>query len=172
MERRPNSKEVLLGERRLILQHYLLVIFLALLSMSAFAQSPSDQVPRVGCKPGNLYEESDRSKRDKVEHFLEELRIAVKDGDKLRVAQLAHYPLRVATAKAEFTIDSQKAFVNQYNEIMPVELRTFLLKQQPQCISRVGVKGFSIGNGQIWFDEYPDGGVKMFAVNAIVYPGE
>lgn len=154
------------------MKHYLQVIFVASLSLSALAQSPRSQVPRDGCKPGNLYKESDRSKRDKLAQFLEELRIAIKDGDKSRVAQFAHYPLSVATGKAKFTIDSQKAFVDQYNEIMPVELRTFLLKQQPQCISRVGVNGFSIGSGQIWFDEYPDGEVRMFAVNAIVYPGE
>jgi hypothetical protein len=154
------------------MQKYVIATFMALLSFSAFAQGSPSNLPPGSCTPGNLYESSDRAKSEAMAHFLTELKAAIKDGDKSRVAQLTHFPLSVETANAEFTIDSQKEFLKQYDRILPDELRTFLLKQKPQCISRVGAQGFSIGTGQIWFDEYPDGKVRMFTINAIVYPGE
>jgi hypothetical protein len=154
------------------MRRYILASFVALLSLPMFAQSLKGDAPHDSCRLGNLYESSDPAKREAIAHFLTELKSAIKDGDKSRVAQLAHYPLSVETTNAEFTITSQKEFVNQYDRILPVELRTFLLKQQPRCVSRVGAKGFSVGTGQMWFDEYSDGRVRMFTINAIVYPGE
>lgn len=153
-------------------RHILLIVVLALVSRLAISQLAIRQEQSAGCKPGNLFSESSPRTIDEMERFLTELHTAVASGDKLRVAQLAHYPLSVATANSTFTVYSDQQFVTKYDEIFPVQVRVFLLKQEPQCVSHVGARGYSIGTGQIWFDKYPNGAIKIFSVNAIVYPGE
>jgi hypothetical protein len=74
--------------------------------------------------------------------------------------------------ESTITIHTEQEFTDNYEKIFTKELREFLLRQEPPCISRVGAKGFSVGTGQIWFDQSDDGKFKIFAINAIVYPGE
>ncbi len=172
MEWRTNPCSMLLGEMETMMKRYTLTSFIALSSVFVFAQSLKSETVSGSCKRENLYENNDYAKKETIVLFLTELQYAIKEGDKPRVAKLVHYPLSVQTTNAEFNIASQKEFIKQYDRILPIELKSFLLKQQPQCVSRVGAKGFSIGSGQLWFDEYPDGEVRIFAINAIVYPGE
>lgn len=169
MVKRDQTERTLVFRREM--QRSIFALLIASISLSALAQVPKNQETPKGCKVGNLYGSGDPA-TGTVTKFFADLRIAIKNGDKTRVAQLAHYPLLVSTRETEFTVHSQKQFVKQYDQILPANLQSFLLKQSPECVSRVGVKGFSIGSGQLWFDEYPDGRVRMFTINAIVYPGE
>jgi hypothetical protein len=104
--------------------------------------------------------------------FLTDLKAAVAKGDKKRVASMVHYPFSVATQDTQFTIRSEQEFVNKYDQIFPTPVRDLLSRQETRCISRVGSKGFTIGSGEIWFDRLQDGKVKIFSVNAVVYPDE
>jgi hypothetical protein len=149
-----------------------IIAIVTLGSASGICQSGKQIEPSTTCKSGNLFTENDPQTAKLMGHFLTEFKAAIKSGNAMKVAKLAHYPLSVATSKASFSVASKQELVEKYNEIFPVTLRTFLLKQQPRCISRVGAQGFTIGTGQVWFDRYPDGVVRIFSVNAIVYPGE
>ncbi|HTZ90124.1 MAG TPA: hypothetical protein VMA71_07280 [Alloacidobacterium sp.] len=150
----------------------LIIAIVALGSRSGICQSGKQNEPPATCKSGNLLTQSDPHTVQVMGHFLSEFKSAIKSGDAMRVAKLSHYPLSVATPKVTFSVATEQEFAAKYNEIFPVKLRAFLLKQQPQCISRVGAQGFTLGAGQIWFDRYPDGVVRIFSVNAIVYRGE
>lgn len=149
-----------------------IIAIVALGSGAGICQSGKQIQPSTTCKSGNLFTESDPQTVKVMGHFLTEFKSAIESGDAMKVAKLAHYPLSVATPKTTFSVSSEQEFAEKYNEIFPVPLRMFLLKQQPQCISRVGAQGFTLGTGQVWFDRYPDGTVRIFSVNAIVYPGE
>lgn len=85
---------------------------------------------------------------------------------------MVQYPLSFSTMDARTTIRSEQEFIDKYDRILPKELKEFLLRQETRCLSRVGVKGFTVGHGQIWFDKFDDGTVKIFVITAVVYPGE
>jgi hypothetical protein len=149
----------------------LVVAIVALATLYTASKSGAEGRPSVGCKPGNLREIAP-ALIDDMGHFLAELKSAVAKDDKQRVARMVHYPLSFATADAEFTVHSQHEFVERYDQILPVKLRDLLQKQETRCISRVGAQGFTIGTGQVWFDKYPDGTIKIFTITAVLYPGE
>jgi hypothetical protein len=149
--------------------HVPMIALLLTSYLSAAAQSKDEK--HVECRQGNLLEE-DRSTVVQMGHFLDQLQAGISHNDKRRVARLAHYPLSVATAESEFTIRSEDEFISTYDKIFPTQLKKFLLRQETRCISWVGTKGFTIGSGQIWFDKVSDGTVRMFSINAIVYPDD
>jgi hypothetical protein len=150
----------------------LAIVVLVAVSTPSIAQSSAAKRQASGCKSGNLLQESDQTLIEEIQRTLAELRTAVAKGDKRGVARLVHYPLHFATADTEFTINSQQEFLTKYDQILPPPLRDLIRRLETRCISRVGNKGFTIGTGQVWFDRFPDGKVKIFAVNAVVYPGE
>ena len=80
------------------------------------------------------------------------------------------YPLLFATANQQLKVGSRKELIAKYDQIITAELKTFLIQQEPECISRVGAKGFTIGQGQLWFDKFPDGKVRIFTINCVFYP--
>ena len=142
-------------------------------SRSALAQSGVEEKRATGCKSGNLLQESDDSLIiEEMGRFLTELKTAVAKGDRSGVARLAQYPLPFATADAHFTIRSQQEFIEKYDQILPPPLRDLLLRQEARCVSRIGARGFTIGTGQIWFDRFPGGKVRIFGITAVVYPDE
>jgi hypothetical protein len=150
----------------------LVIVILVAASTSALAQSGGGEIRISGCKSGNLLQERDPSVVEEMGCFIGELKTAIAKGDKRRVARLVHYPLSFATADAELTIHSEQEFVKKYNRVLPPQLRDLLLRQETRCISRVGAKGFTIGTGEIWFDRFQDGKVKIFTVTAVVFPDE
>lgn len=147
----------------------LISLVAALVCTACSAQSPQEQSRTSGCKPGNLLE-SDASTVEQMGHFLNGLKAAVASGERQRVARFVRYPLPVATADAQVTIRSEQEFVKNYTRILPPQLRDLLLRQETSCISRVGAKGFTIGTGEVWFDRFQDGKVKIFGITAVTYP--
>jgi len=145
------------------------IMILVVASTSTLAPSGGGDRRASGCKSGNLHE-SDPSVIEEMGHFLSELKTAVAKDDKRRVARIVRYPLSFSTADAKFTIRSEQEFLEKYDQILPVQLRDLLLRQETRCISRVGATGFTIGTGQVWFDRFQDGKVTIFGVTAVVYP--
>ena len=130
--------------------------------------SPSTQ---PGCKAGNLSEESAESIA-KVSAFLSELQNAVRSDDRSRVSTMISYPLLVSKDNSRRRIRSEKEFLDEYTRIFTPQLKVLSLKQSPQCVSRVGAQGFTISRGEIWFDIYPSGEVKIFTITPVVMPDE
>jgi hypothetical protein len=135
------------------------------------AQSRAGDKGTAGCRPGNL-QESTPSLIGDMGRFLADLKTAVAKGDKQRVARMVHYPLAFSTADAGSTIRSENEFIEKYDQILPIPLRDLLQRQETRCISRVGAKGFTIGTGEVWFDKFQDGTVKIIGITSVVYPGE
>ncbi len=150
----------------------LLIVVLGITWSACSAQSAEEGHRPSGCKLGNLLQESDPSLIDDMGRFLVELKTAVAKGDKPGVARLVHYPLSFATADSQFTIRSEREFIKKYDQILPPGLKDLLLRQEARCIGRVGAKGFTIGNGEIWFDRFQDRKVKIFGITAVTYPNE
>ena len=140
------------------------ILFLLLVPTSAGAQNVLRDT-RTPCTAG-LNEESPETAQS-LSAFLETLKSALSSNDKRKLADMSAYPLRVVTETGKFKIRSQEDFLQHYEQIFPKSLVDFIETQQPQCISRVGAQGFTVGLGEIWFDQYPDGTVKFFAINPV-----
>ena len=147
-----------------------ITMFAALASVQLHAQDRSSG-SSAGCAIGNLKEEP-ASTVAAISFFLGELQAAVREDRRSEVAKLVSYPLNFSTPDGEHRVRSEQEFLAEYDSIFPAGLKTLLLRQTPECISRVGAQGFSFAHGQIWFGMYPDGKVKIFTINAAVYPGE
>jgi hypothetical protein len=141
-----------------------------LASVQAHAQTRNGE-PAPGCTIGNLKEEPANTVTA-ISSFLSELQAAVKENRRKEVAKLVSYPLNVSTPDGKNPVRSEQEFLAHYDKIFPAGLKLLLLRQTPECVSRVGVRGFTFGHGQIWFDEYPDGKVRIFTITPVAYPGE
>src|SRR5271170_1998487 len=145
------------------MRNALLVLFVTSGAMihSTFAQG-------LGCKEANFRSES-KPTQERLTAFLIELQKDVAGDDRPAVAGLASYPVTVSTVARKLKIADQAEFVERYTEIFPAELQKFLAAQDSTCISRVGAHGFTLGQGQIWFDFNPDGIVELFTINPVIY---
>ncbi len=119
------------------------------------------------CKDGNVQGEP-KAVQEKLERFFSALQKAVANDDR-PAARLVSYPLNVSLETRKLKIVDQAAFIRDYDEMFPPEIRKFLAAQRSTCISRVGAQGFSAGQGQFWFDVFPDGEVKLFGMTPIGY---
>jgi hypothetical protein len=143
---------------------------MALGSISSFAQT-KDHGSYLGCTAGNLSDEPSATQQ-KIGYFLDELKRAVEENKREQVARMISYPLHFATYKGRRKIRSEKEFLAQYDQIFPKALKALLLKQRPECVGRIGVQGFTISRGEIWFDVFPDGAVRIFTITAVIMPDE
>jgi hypothetical protein len=148
------------------------VLFLGMVlaSISGFAQT-RDHGSYLGCTTGNLSDEPSVTQQ-KIGSFLDELKRAVEENKRGQVAKMISYPLHFATYKVKKEVRSEKEFLAQYDQIFPKELKALLLKQRPECVGRIGAQGFTISRGEIWFDVFPDGAVKIFTITAVVMADE
>jgi len=116
-------------------------------------------------------EERPETVRD-VRIFWQDFQDALRQNDKQHLAAMANYPLSVSFRGRKLKIHSEKDLAAQYAEVFPSSLRAMLLRQSIDCVGRVGWRGFTVAEGQIWFDQYPDGKFRFLAVNAVVYAGD
>jgi hypothetical protein len=156
----------------IIIMAKLLVLGTALFwgCLSCSAQT-ADHSLALGCKEGNLNEESPVTK-EKMISFLNQLKEGLKGNEKGQVAGMMSYPLLISTEAGHKQVRSEKEFLAEYARIITPPLKSLLLKQQPECVSRVGAQGFTISRGEIWFNEFPDGAVKIFTITPVVMPDE
>jgi hypothetical protein len=149
-----------------------LVLFLgmALSSISGFAQA-KDHGSYLGCTVGNLSDEPSATQQ-KISSFLDELKRAVEEDKRGQVAKMISYPLLLSTYKGKKKVRSEEEFLAQYDQIFPKALKALLLKQRPECVGRIGVQGFTISRGEIWFDVFPDGVVRIFTITPVVMSDE
>src|SRR3954471_1127771 len=108
------------------------------------------------CTEGNLATSSTKTKQT-IDHFLAELNASLAKQDKQAVANLMAFPLLAVDCHKKFHIRSRAEFVRRFNQIFDKSMVEFLGAQKASCVSRVGAHGLMAGNGEIWFDEYPDG---------------
>ena len=124
------------------------------------------------CSASNLGEENPATAK-LIQEFWRAFDNALKHDDKKQIAVMIDYPLSVAFSSGRvLEVRSQRQFLREYERVFPKSYKRMLLRYSAECINRVGVNGFSIAHGQIWFDRYPSGAVKIFSINVVVYPEE
>jgi hypothetical protein len=151
---------------RQVLKCLIVATLLVFVNLSSQAQSSVVGLP-FSCKVGNLSEQSPDTIRA-MSAFLTELKDAVEKNEKRRISEMADYPMSVSTTKGKLVVHSASEFVTNYAKLFTPEIRTLLLRQQPECISRVGAQGFTISRGEIWFDIFPDNKIKIIGIVPVV----
>jgi hypothetical protein len=119
------------------------------------------------CERGNLDEEP-RATKATITSFFNRLKVAIAQDKRAVVADMMSYP--VLTTSIDGTrrrIRSREYFLRSYDQVLPTNERQFILRQDAVCIGRVGAQGFSIGRGELWFDIFPDGKVRIFTINPL-----
>ena len=143
------------------------VAVLGLACAIAAAQSPAAK-PNLSCTPGNLAEVQPEVSQG-VGEFLHELQAAVRKNDKEAASQLFNYPFTVHMKTGKFVVKNQQEFEQKYSRIFPQPLIDLVESQQTQCLNRVGDKGYMLGRGEIWFDQFSGGKLQAFSVNLVFY---
>jgi len=147
-------------------------LLVAMLTSNCFsANAQSIGVIRDACKLGNLSDEP-ASTTKSITEFIASLKANLRANDSKRLASMISYPLLVSPESGKFRVRTPNEFEKRYLQIFPMQLRDLVLRQGPECVSRVGAKGFTIRNGEIWFDLYPDGRVRIFTITTVVIPDE
>ena len=142
-----------------------ILVVVAMVNGTGLCQSSKPNGQFTKCASGNIFAVTNSVEVKKIDHFLDGFRLALRSGRAMRVARFIHFPLLVGGVRNSSTISSKREFVAKYNKIFPAPVKAFLLKQETRCVNRYGSQGFTVGTGQIWFDEYTDGTVKIFTVN-------
>lgn len=100
----------------------------------------------------------------KAEAFLADLKAAVQAKQKDRVAAMVQFPLMANSAKGRQRIRTKAQFVAGYDRLMTRGIEFAIAKQAPECLF-ANAQGVMIGNGEVWFDEQPGGGMKIRTLN-------
>jgi hypothetical protein len=146
------------------------VLLLAVTLWPMFIRAQADGSKPANCE-GNLGDEKPET-AEAVKHFWQDFQLALQNNDKQSVAAMAEYPMSAYFRQHSVKIRTKREFANRYNEIFPENLKRMLLKEPADCIARVGWRGFSVAEGQVWFDRFSDGNVRITAVNVVVYPDD
>ena len=103
-----------------------------------------------------------------AKRFLVELKGAVTDADKKRLASMMDYPIIVAygagNKTVRRTVHNRSEFMTQYRSIVSLRVREAINAQSPECLFGNG-QGIMIGKGEVWFRQQGDGSMKIVTIN-------
>ncbi len=100
----------------------------------------------------------------KARRFLATLQALVKADDRQQIAGMIRYPLNVYSAKRHRRISNPGAFVSGYPVLFSPAVKKAIEQQSPECLFG-NWQGVMIGNGEVWFEEGPDGTIKIKTLN-------
>jgi hypothetical protein len=100
----------------------------------------------------------------KANAFLASLKAAVKAQDKRKVAGMARYPLLVNLSKSHKQIKTAAQLIAEYDRLFTTSIRKAIEEQTSACLF-ANWQGVMIGNGEVWFDEQPNGSMKIKTLN-------
>ena len=135
------------------------VLLAAVLIAPAFSQSAA----KVGCGNSTVADFSP-SLEPRANAFLASLKAAVKAQDKHKVAGMVHYPLLVNIPKRHRQIKTTAQFVAEYDRLFTTSMRKTIEEQTPARLF-ANWQGIMIGNGEVWFEEQSNGGMKIKTLN-------
>ncbi|HLZ13151.1 MAG TPA: hypothetical protein VKP58_11240 [Candidatus Acidoferrum sp.] len=101
-----------------------------------------------------------------AKNFLIELRQAVADDDRKKVARLCRYPLIVNFPGNRIQLKNRKELIEKYGEVFTPEVKRVLTQQKSPIT--MGWRGFMTERGEIWFDHVV--GTDVFRVGTINVP--
>lgn len=135
------------------------VVLLAIPSMLGAPQAEK----KSNCH-GSTVEDFSPSLGPKARTFLASLTVAVRAGDKQKVAAMVQYPLNVNTDKGHRLVRSSSEFVRDYTHLFTPAIVKAIQKQVPECLF-ANWQGVMIGDGEVWFEEQKSGGMKIKTLN-------
>jgi hypothetical protein len=121
---------------------------------SGQAECESDTVDRMG-------PEVAKEARD----FLGKLRNAVERGDKKQVASMVHYPLNVHFADKTVVIRNPAEFTRNYGRIVNDSVKAKITDEKSSRCMFANWQGFMVGDGEVWFQEFSQGVLKIITFN-------
>ncbi len=133
---------------------------LALTVLPAQAQTASGQ---QAC-PGSTVDLQGAEFAAKSRAFLAELQRSVAARDKARVASMTSYPLTVIRGTGRTRVRNASQFLSQYETIFDAHVRRVIAQQSAKCLFG-NYQGAMIGDGEVWFNQAPDGTMKVITVN-------
>jgi len=119
--------------------------------------------------PDNWFYNSGIDSASEFRVFFNELRIAVKENNKLAVASKVNLPITISPTGISLGVNSKEEFIGKYDLIINTKVKEALEGQKFEDIRRYS-SGVSIGNGVIWITEVKsenDEGfsLKVYAIN-------
>jgi hypothetical protein len=89
----------------------------------------------------------------KVQRLLTDLQQSVASHNAGRVAALVHYPIKVNPGKRPFVVKTPKAFVDDYDRIITLDISEAILKQKYDALF-VSSQGAMLGEGEVWITSF------------------
>ena len=142
---------------------------LVVVALMSTVDAQSSGKPTSKCE-GKLFKEEKPETVKAVQDFWRDLQDSLRRNDQHHLAVIASYPLNVSSRNRNFKIRNEREFLTRYEEVFPSYLREMLIREPIECVGRVGWRGFSVSEGQIWFDQSPNGKFRFVAVNSVVPP--
>jgi hypothetical protein len=89
----------------------------------------------------------------KVQQILTDLQRSVASHNAAGVAALVHYPIKVNPGKRPFIVKSPKAFIDDYDRIITIDISEAILKQKYDALF-VNSQGAMLGEGEVWITSF------------------
>jgi hypothetical protein len=107
----------------------------------------------------------------KFSDFIIKLQNIVRAGDKVGLAGMISYPLRINKGKmvgSHYTIvrtvvKTKQQFINNYGNIITEKVKSAILNQDPNDVFQ-NYQGAMLGSGDVWMNTYENGPL-IFVVN-------
>ena len=118
---------------------------------------------KTGCPNSTVAEARGAEFAAQAKTFLAKLQLAVKQEDAKQFAALVRYPVRVIGTRS-MKVNASQELIRKYPSLMTAKMRQAILEQSGDCMFG-NYRGVMIGRGEIWFDEQPDGSMKVITIN-------
>lgn len=134
------------------MRKYQVLCWIVMLSMGLMSCGQSSHLGMGGSRAGSF--ESIGTTQAAAYSFLQDLQQAVATSDRVAVANLIAYPLKIngqdhAGQVQSHQITSRHQLLQQYRSIFTASVRRAILRQKPETLF-ANSQGLMIGNGQVW----------------------
>ncbi|MFA9466131.1 MAG: M56 family metallopeptidase [Velocimicrobium sp.] len=99
-----------------------------------------------------------------VEEFARKIKSYIIENNKKGLAELVVYPISVTINGSKVSISNKKKFEENYADIMNAEFKKRISNSYTKYMNS-NYMGIMIGDGEIWFDNWNDKGLRIYAIN-------
>jgi hypothetical protein len=97
--------------------------------------------------------------------FLSELKSAVEQDQRSKVANMIRFPLKVGTPKKRFVIKDREEFLYNYDHILTAKVKAKIGDEMSSKCLFANWQGYMVGDGEVWFTEMTSGALKIISFN-------
>ncbi|WMJ86294.1 M56 family metallopeptidase [Anaerocolumna sp. MB42-C2] len=116
---------------------------------------------------GNTYDKRysfTTTKTEDIEEFARKIKAYVMEDNKKGLGELIEYPINVTIKGSKISIRNKEEFQQNYDAIMNAETKERISNSYTKYMFS-NYMGIMIGNGEIWFNEFGDKGLRIYAIN-------